>query len=197
MATELPELTVLDAEAWRAWLAEHHADPTGVWLRMAKKGRTEPTSLTYDQALDEAVCQGWIDGQIRRADEASFWQRFTPRRARSIWSVNNVVRVQRLTSEGRMRPAGIAQVEAAKADGRWEAAYAGQATMEIPEDLVAALAANPAAKAMFDVLTSQNRYSILHRLHTGSARTRPNRLAGFVDMLARGETIYPQRARPQ
>jgi uncharacterized protein YdeI (YjbR/CyaY-like superfamily) len=196
MAAELPELTVPGAEGWRDWLAEHHADPTGVWLRLAKKGYTEPTSLTYDQALDEAICQGWIDGQIRRADGASFWQRFTPRRARSIWSANNVVRVERLTAEGRMQPAGLAQVEAAKANGRWEAAYAGQASIDIPDDLAAALAANPAAQAMFGTLTSQNRYAILHRLHTGSARTRADRLEKFVAMLARGETIHPQRGRP-
>jgi uncharacterized protein YdeI (YjbR/CyaY-like superfamily) len=196
MVAPQPELTVPDAPAWRDWLAEHHADPTGVWLRLAKKGHTEPTSLTYEQALEEAICQGWIDGQNRGGDAASFWQRFTPRRARSMWSANNVVRVERLTAEGRMRPAGQAEVDAARADGRWEAAYAGSSTMEVPDDLAAALAADPAAQAMFDVLTSQNRYSILHRLHTGSARTRAARLAGFVAMLARGESIYPQKARP-
>jgi uncharacterized protein YdeI (YjbR/CyaY-like superfamily) len=195
MATEMPELTLADAAAWQGWLTEHHADSTGVWLRLAKKGRTEPTSLSYDQALDEAICQGWIDGQVRGGDAMAYWQRFTPRRPRSIWSANNVVRVERLTAEGRMLPAGLAEVEAAKANGRWEAAYSGSASIEVPDDLVAALAANPSAKAMFDVLTSQNRYSILHRLHTGSARTRSDRLSGFVAMLARGETIYPQKAR--
>lgn len=198
MAADPPELTVRNADAWRAWLIDNHDEMTGgVWLRLAKKGHTDPTSLSYDQALDEAVCQGWIDGQVRRGDESSFWQRFTPRRARSMWSANNVVRVARLTAERRMRPAGLAEVDAAKADGRWEAAYAGQSAMEVPDDLAAALAANPAARAMFDVLTSQNRYSILHRLHTGSQRTRADRLAGFVAMLARGETIYPQKARPR
>ena len=197
MAADPPELTVTDADAWRAWLVDNHLDVTGgVWVRLAKKGHTDPTSLSYDQALDEAICHGWIDGQVRRGDATSFWQRFTPRRPRSIWSANNVVRVARLTAEGRMRAAGLAQVEAAKADGRWEAAYAGQSSMPVPDDLAAALAANPAAQAMFDVLTSQNRYAILHRLHTGSQRTRPDRLASFVAMLAGGESIYPQTRRP-
>ncbi len=134
MADELPELTVADTSAWRAWLAEHHDDPNGVWLVLAKKGTTTPTSLTYEQALDEALCHGWIDGQIRRRDESTFRQRFTPRRARSAWSRRNVGHVQRLSAEGRMHPAGVAHVERAKADGRWVTAYAGQASIEVPPD---------------------------------------------------------------
>ncbi len=117
MSEQPPELLVVDALAWRAWLGEHHEESTGVWLSLAKKGITEPTSLTYDQALEEALCHGWIDGQVRRLDERLFRQRFTPRRARSSWSKRNVGIVERLTSEGRMQPAGMAAVERAKADG--------------------------------------------------------------------------------
>ena len=197
MAQEPPELVVPDADAWRDWLAAHHDDPVGVWLVLAKRGAAGPTTLTYDQALDEALCHGWIDGQVRRRDEATYRQRFTPRRARSPWSARNVGIVARLVEEGRMRPPGLAEVERARADGRWDAAYAGQATAEVPDDLVAALAGNARARAMFDVLTAQNRYAIIYRL--GAARraeTRARRLAEFVEMLARGETPYPQKRRP-
>ncbi|MEU4481270.1 YdeI/OmpD-associated family protein [Micromonospora sp. NPDC023966] len=197
MAQEPPELVVPDADAWRDWLATHHDDPVGVWLVLAKRGAAGPTTLTYDQALDEALCHGWIDGQVRRRDEATYRQRFTPRRARSPWSARNVGIVARLVEEGRMRPPGLAEVERARADGRWDAAYAGQATAEVPDDLVAALAGNARARAMFDVLTAQNRYAIIYRL--GAARraeTRARRLAEFVEMLARGETPYPQKRRP-
>jgi uncharacterized protein YdeI (YjbR/CyaY-like superfamily) len=187
-------LTVADAAAWRAWLSEHHKESEGVWLRLAKKGTTEPTSLTYDEALDDALCHGWIDGQVRRVDERTYRQRFTPRRARSTWSERNVGHVERLAREGRMQPAGVAEVERAKADGRWDAAYAGQATMEVPADLTAALDAEPGARAMFDVLTSQNRYAILFRIHDAKrADTRTRRIEQFVAMLARGETPHPQR----
>lgn len=193
MAAE-PDLTVADAAAWRDWLGEHHESPPGVWLVLAKKGTTRPTSLTYDQALEEALCHGWIDGQARRRDEATYVQRFTPRRARSPWSQRNVDRVERLEREGRMRPAGVAEVERAKADGRWDAAYRGSATIEVPDDLAAALTAEPRAGAMFDILTSQNRYAVLYRI-AGAKRadTRARRIDQFVAMLARGETVYPQK----
>jgi uncharacterized protein YdeI (YjbR/CyaY-like superfamily) len=194
MGDELLELTVPDAGAWRTWLAAHHADPSGVWLVLAKKGTIEPTSLTYEQALDEALCHGWIDGQIRRRDERTFRQRFTPRRARSAWSERNVGHIERLLSEGRMHPAGVAEVERAKADGRWETAYAGQASIEVPADLASALAREPSAQAMFEILTSQNRYAVLYRIHTAKrASTRAQRIEQFVAMLARGETVHPQR----
>jgi uncharacterized protein YdeI (YjbR/CyaY-like superfamily) len=198
VAEELPEVTVPDATEWRVWLGEHHESSAGVWLRLAKKGATEPTSLTYDQALEEALCHGWIDGQVRRGDERSYRQRFTPRRVRSAWSKRNVAHVERLTGEGRMRPAGLAAVERAKADGRWEAAYAGQATIEVPDDLAGALRADPAAGAMFETLTSQNRYSVLLRIDAAKrADTRARRIERFVAMLARGETLHPQkRTRP-
>jgi uncharacterized protein YdeI (YjbR/CyaY-like superfamily) len=197
VAEEPPTLTVPDAAAWRAWLAEHHERSQGVWVRLAKKGTTEPTSLTYAQALEEALCQGWIDGQVRRADERTYRQRFTPRRARSAWSQRNVGHVERLTSEGRMRPAGAAAVERAKADGRWEEAYAGQAAIEVPADLAAALDAEPAARAAFETLSSQNRYAVLWRIGQAKrADTRARRIERYVAMLARGETLHPQRRPP-
>jgi uncharacterized protein YdeI (YjbR/CyaY-like superfamily) len=128
MPVDLPELTVLDAAAWRAWLGEHHGDPAGgVWLVLAKKGTTRPTSLGYEEAVEEALAHGWIDGQNRRRDEATYLQRFTPRRARSNWSQSNVRRIERLTAEGRMHPAGVAEVERARADGRWPALTDGGA----------------------------------------------------------------------
>jgi uncharacterized protein YdeI (YjbR/CyaY-like superfamily) len=194
VAADPAELTVVDDGAWRAWLGEHHGETAGVWLVLAKKGTVEPTSLSYDQALDEALCHGWIDGQSRRRDEATYLQRFTPRRMRSPWSARNVGLVARLVADGRMRPAGLAEVERARSDGRWDAAYAGQASTPVPADLASALAAEPHAQAMFDILTSQNRYAILHRLDSAKrAETRARRLEKFVAMLALGQTIYPQK----
>ena len=196
MAVELPELIVRDAAAWREWLANHHADPTGVWLVLAKKGTEKPTSLTYDQALEEALCHGWIDGQAGRRDESTYRQRFSPRRRRSAWSKRNTGIAERLIAEDRMRPAGHAEVERAKADGRWEAAYAGPASMEVPADLAEALATEPKAQAMFEGLNSQNRYAVLYRI-AGAKRpeTRARRIEQFVAMLARGETVHPQKSR--
>jgi uncharacterized protein YdeI (YjbR/CyaY-like superfamily) len=194
MSEELPELIVADMSEWQAWLHAHHGQPSGVWLVLAKKGSSAPTSLTYAQALEEALCHGWIDGQAKQRDDATYRQRFTPRRARSMWSQRNVERVARLSSEGRMRPAGLAEVERAKADGRWAAAYAGQATTEVPADLASALAKAPRAQAMFAILTAQNRFAILHRVAaTQRAETRIRRIEHFVAMLARGETVYPQK----
>jgi uncharacterized protein YdeI (YjbR/CyaY-like superfamily) len=196
---EQPELIVKNAAAWRAWLRKHHDDPVGVWLVLAKKGTVVPTSLTYDEALEEALCYGWIDGQVKQRDDATYKQRFTQRRKGSAWSKRNVGKAERLVAESRMHPAGVAEIERAKADGRWEAAYAGPASIEVPADLAAALAADPAAQAMFDVLTKQNRYAILYRLTTvRRAETRARRVEQFVSMLSRGETFYPQkRARGQ
>jgi uncharacterized protein YdeI (YjbR/CyaY-like superfamily) len=167
-----------------------------VWLVLAKKGTTDPTSLSYAAALEEALCHGWIDGQARRRDERTYVQRFTPRRRRSMWSQRNVGIVERLTAEGRMHPQGLSEVARAKADGRWEVAYAGPATAEIPADLTEALAARPEAQAMFENLTSQNRFAVLHRLGAAKRQeTRARRIEQYVDMLARGETFYPQRQR--
>jgi uncharacterized protein YdeI (YjbR/CyaY-like superfamily) len=195
---EQPELVVTDAAAWRDWLRANHADPTGVWLALAKKAAFShpepPTRLTYAEALDEALCHGWIDGQARRRDELTTFQRFTPRRARSPWSARNVGYVARLVDEGRMQQAGLAEVERAKADGRWDVAYAGPATAVVPDDLAVAIAADPAAAAMFERLTSRNRYAMTHRLgQLKRAETRTRRIGEYVAMLARGETIYPQK----
>lgn len=192
---ELVELLLPDVEAWRDWLDAHHGDHPGVWLVLHKKGGCT-TALTYEQALDEALCFGWIDGQVARRDDESYRQRFTPRRPRSAWSARNVGHVERLTRAGRMRPAGLAAVDAARPDGRWESAYRGQASMEVPPDLARALAADPAAAATFEELDSANRYAIVYRL--GAVKrpeTRERRLAEYVAMLARGDSIHPRRPR--
>ncbi len=161
---------------------------------LARKGIVKATSLTYSEALEEALCHGWIDGQARGLDELTYRQRFTPRRRRSVWSKRNTGIAERLQLEGRMRPAGIAEVERAKTDGRWEAAYAGPAGIEVPVELAAALAAEPRAQKMFEALNSQNRYAILYRIATAKrADTKAQRIERFVAMLAHGETIYPQK----
>lgn len=198
VSDELLALTVADGAAWRAWLQEHHNDDSGVWLTLAKKGAAAPTSLTYDQALEEALCHGWIDGQIRGGDKYSYRQRFTPRAPRSGWSKRNVATADRLIAEERMQASGFAAVERAKADGRWDAAYAGAASIEVPADLATALDAHPAARRMFQNLNSRNRYAVLYRIETAKrAETRSRRIEQFVAMLARGETIYPNTARDQ
>ena len=192
----LPELLVADAAGWRTWLDDHHSNSQGVWLVLAKKGATNPTTLSYNEALDEAICFGWIDGQLGHRDATTFRRRFTPRNARSPWSQRNVAIAERLSASGRMHRSGEDEVRQAKADGRWKAAYAGQAGADIPPDLASALKANPGAHAMFQTLTSANRYSILYRI--GSAKkteTRARRIEQFVEMLAQGETIHPQGPR--
>jgi uncharacterized protein YdeI (YjbR/CyaY-like superfamily) len=196
MAVELEELLVKDAAEWRAWLEQHHADSAGVWLVLHKKGGTV-TELDYEAALQEALCFGWIDGQGRRRDEESSFQRMTRRGPRSVWSERNVDRIGRLEAAGRMTPAGRAAVEGAKADGRWEAAYSGSASAVVPADLAAAIAAVPRAQAMFDVLTSVNRYALIYRTNAvKQASTREKKISLFVEMLARNETPYPQAKRP-
>ncbi|KAI1773909.1 bacteriocin-protection, YdeI or OmpD-associated-domain-containing protein [Hypoxylon cercidicola] len=194
----LPTLTVSDAAAWSSWLFRSSATSKGVWLTLAKKGATAPTSLTYAQALDEALCHGWIDGQKGQGKDAStsFAQRFTPRATRSAWSSRNVANVRRLEREGRMTEAGNRAVEAAKADSRWKAAYSGQATAELPPEFLAAVAAVPAAQATYEGLTRQNRFAIYYRLVSVKTQAgRERRIAAFVDMLARNETPFPQKQR--
>jgi uncharacterized protein YdeI (YjbR/CyaY-like superfamily) len=187
------ELIVDDVAAWRAWLDQHEDDSDGVWLLLAKKGTTQPTSLTYAQALDEALCSGWIDGRRQSVDAAVFRQHFTPRRRASLWSQRNVGIVERLRAEGRMRARGQAEIDRAKHDGRWERAYGGPALAEVPDDLAAAFAASPAARDAFDGLTRQNRYAVLHRVLTApSAASRQARIAKLVAMLEQGDTPYPQ-----
>ena len=195
-SAELDELIVADADALRAWLSANHATSPGVWLALTKKGGTV-TTLTWQQAVDEALCFGWIDGQGRKADEETSRIRFTPRRPRSSWSQRNVAHVARLEAQGRMRPPGRAAVDAAKADGRWAAAYAPPSEAEVPADLLAAIAVDPAAQAMFDVLTKANRFALIHRVNAVKrAQTRERKIAEIVAMLARHETIYPQKAKP-
>ena len=161
---ETPELLVATVTDWRRWLEENWQDEAEVWLILAKKGIVEPTSLTYDQALEEALCFGWIDSQLAKRDAATYRQRFTPRKPRSPWSLRNTSIVSALLLEGRMHEAGIREVERAKADGRWDVAYAGQSTIEVPEDLALALAANPEAAERFNALKRSDRFSILYRL---------------------------------
>lgn len=188
---------VADAAAWRTWLDGNHARSPGVRLVLARKGTTHPTMLSYDEALDEAICFGWIDGQLARRDAATFLRRFTPRNARSSWSERNVAIAERLSASGRMHRSGDDEVRRAKADGRWEAAYAGQSGAVVPEDLARALAASPRAQAMFQTLTAANRYSIVYRVQSAKrAETRARRVEQFVEMLARGETFHPQGPRP-
>jgi uncharacterized protein YdeI (YjbR/CyaY-like superfamily) len=190
---EVPELVVADAAAWQHWLRRHHGQSPGVWLVLAKKGTVDPTALSYDQALDEAICFGWIDGQTGRRDSTTFRRRFTPRKARSPWSQRNTSIAESLMATGRMHTAGEAEIARAKGDGRWDAAYAGQSSIEVPDDLAIALAAQPTARAMFEILTSQNRYAVLYRIgNAKKAETRARRIEQFVAMLARGETVYPQ-----
>lgn len=194
MSQPPPEpFVVADAAAWRAWLDRHEDDSDGVWLVLAKKGVTEPTSLTYAEALDEALCSGWIDGQKRSLDASTFLQRFTPRRKASLWSERNIGLVAALTADGRMRARGQAEIDRAQADGRWERAYAGARSAEVPDDLLAALEVSPAAAATFATLNGANRYAVLHRLMTATnATTRANRLEKLVALLERGETPHPQ-----
>jgi uncharacterized protein YdeI (YjbR/CyaY-like superfamily) len=191
---EVPELIVPDASAWRDWLAGHHAEPRGVWLVLSRKATTTPTRLSYGEALEEALSYGWIDSQARPRDEATYRQRFTPRRRRSPWSKRNTLIAERLIGEGRMQPAGMAEIERARADGRWQAAYPGSAAIEVPGDLAAALDAEPAAKAAFALLSSANRYAVLYRVQQAKRpETRLRRIEQFVAMLGRGETVHAQR----
>ncbi|WP_448071957.1 YdeI/OmpD-associated family protein [Georgenia yuyongxinii] len=192
-----PELLVPDAAAWRAWLAQHHDAVPGVWLVLGKKGGTV-TTLSYAQALDEALCQGWIDGLTRSRDAATYLQRWTPRRARSQWSARNIEHVARLEREGRMREAGRAQVRAAQADGRWARAAGGRRPVELPDDLAAALAASPRAQQMFHVLTATNRFAVISQVTEAKRpETRARRIARLVQQLADGVTPLPQKQRPE
>ncbi|MCY4753066.1 YdeI/OmpD-associated family protein [Pelomonas aquatica] len=178
------------AKAFETWLKKHHASSDGLWLMIAKRGASQP-SVTYAEAVEIALCWGWIDGQKKGLDDQHFLQRFTPRRARSIWSKINVDKVAALIEAGRMQAPGHAQIEAAKADGRWAQAYDGARTSTVPEDLLAALDAEPKAKAFFATINATNRYAVLWRIQTAvKAETRARRIAQLVEMLARGETIH-------
>jgi uncharacterized protein YdeI (YjbR/CyaY-like superfamily) len=188
---DLPIITFTTDTAWRDWLTHHHADSPGLWLKIAKKNAPTPT-VTYSDAIDEALCQGWIDGQKRPHDDHHWLQRFTPRGPRSRWSQRNRERAENLITTGRMQPAGQAQIDAARADGRWDAAYPGQATATVPDDLQAALDANPTAAQAFAALNSANRFAILYRIHDAKRpTTRAARIEKYVTMLAAGDTIHP------
>ena len=189
-STDLPVLPFTSKKKWADWLARQHDKSTGVWLKLAKKGSEIP-SVTYDEAVDAALCYGWIDGQKKGFDDKYWLQKFTLRGARSIWSKINTERVKKLIKNGEMRPAGLKAVEAAKQDGRWDAAYESQKNISVPDDLEAALDQNPKAKVFFATLNSANRYAILFRIHNAKkAETRLRRIQQFVEMLERGEKLY-------
>lgn len=188
---ELPRMGFRDVDAWAAWLAANHASSAGIWMEIAKAG-SGGLSCTYSDAVDVALCYGWIDGQKASGDEQVWLQRFTPRRPRSRWSKINRGRAEALIAAGRMTRAGMAEVDKAKRDGRWAAAYEGQAAATVPDDLAAALAANPAAAEFFGHLDSRNRYAILYRVQDAKRpETRARRISTFVEMLANRETIHP------
>jgi uncharacterized protein YdeI (YjbR/CyaY-like superfamily) len=191
MAEELEIRPFASAEEWEEWLRERHETVPGVWIKFAKKASGLPT-VTYLEALHAALRYGWIDGQARSLDDTHYLQRFTPRRARSIWSKRNREFATALIEAGEMEPAGLREVERAKADGRWDAAYDAPSTATVPEDLQTALDANPAAADFFAGLDGQNRYAILHRVQTAKKpETRARRIEKLVAMLAAGETIHP------
>ena len=195
---DLPVKRFASRSAWEAWLARHHDTSAGVWLELAKQ-ESGLKSVTRPDALEVALCYGWIDGQAASVDTKRWRQRFTPRRPRSKWSQINCAAVEQLHAEGRLAPAGIREMEAAKRDGRWSAAYASPRTMAVPEDLRAALQHHPRAERAFAQLDSQNRYAILYRLHDAKkSDTRERRLATFIGMLEAGETLHPKKsARPR
>jgi uncharacterized protein YdeI (YjbR/CyaY-like superfamily) len=187
----LPSIAFASAVEWERWLEENHGEAEGVWIEMAKKG-SGIESVRYPEVLDCALCYGWIDGRREALDERYFLQRFTRRRARSRWSRINREKAEALIADARMRPAGLAEVERARQDGRWEAAYEGSRRIAIPEDLQRELDARPEAGAFFAELSSQNRYAILYRLQEAKRpETRARRLEKFLAMLEAGETIHP------
>jgi uncharacterized protein YdeI (YjbR/CyaY-like superfamily) len=190
MKEELEQRLFATPKAFETWLAKNHAKSPGLWLRLGKKGAVRK-SVTYAQALEVALCYGWIDGQRNTWDEETFVQRFTPRTKRSPWSKINTEKANALIAAERMQPPGLAEIERAKADGRWEAAYAGQRDIGVPDDLAAALAKNAKARKVFEQLDRVNRYAILYRIGSVKrAETRARKIAGYVEMLERGEKIH-------
>ena len=190
-AAELPTLSFAAPRAFSDWLADHHASSRGIWLRLAKKA-SGTVSITYAEAIDVALAWGWIDGQKQRGDEASWLQKYTPRGAKSVWSKINREKALALIEAGTMQPAGLAEVERAKGDGRWDMAYDSPSQATVPDDLQAALAKNARAAAFFATLDARNRYAVLWRVQTAKkAETRARRIADLVAMLARGEKVHP------
>jgi uncharacterized protein YdeI (YjbR/CyaY-like superfamily) len=187
----LPVLAFDSTQAWDAWLSAHHAGSPGLWLKIAKKG-SAGQSISYPEALDVALCHGWIDGQKGRHDDDYWLQRFTPRKPGSNWSKINTERAAALIASGRMRPAGLREVERAQADGRWERAYHSQSRIAVPEDLARALAANPQARDFFATLDGTNRYAVLYRITSAKRpETRAKRIDTFVAMLSEHKKIHP------
>jgi uncharacterized protein YdeI (YjbR/CyaY-like superfamily) len=187
----LPTMPFEHQQSWEAWLEEHHADSQGFWLKLAKKESGIP-SISFAEALESAICYGWIDGQRALFDEQYYLQKFTPRRPKSVWSKINCGRATELLAAGKMRPAGLRQVEQAKADGRWEAAYESQSKIAVPPDLQSELDNNPKARDFFSTLDSRNRYAILYRVQSAKKpETRAARIQQFVEMLANNQKIYP------
>jgi uncharacterized protein YdeI (YjbR/CyaY-like superfamily) len=187
VTADYPTLTFKSQKAFTAWLAKQHSSSDGIWIKIAKKASGIP-SVTYAEAVEVALCYGWIDGQMKRVDDDFFVQKFTPRRERSKWSKVNIGKVEKLIAAGKMQPAGLAEIDRAKADGRWEAAYDSAKTATVPHDLVEALDREPAAREEFAKLKSSERYSILYSLQDAKRpETRARRITKFVDMLASGE----------
>jgi uncharacterized protein YdeI (YjbR/CyaY-like superfamily) len=190
MKSELPILPFASQSKWADWLAKQHDKSAGVWLKLAKKDSGIP-SVTHAEALEIALCYGWIDGQGKGYDDPYWLQKFTPRKPKSIWSKINVEKVERLIASGQMKPAGLKAIEAAKADGRWEQAYSSQKNISVPEDFQSALDKNKKAKAFFETLNSTNRYAFLFRIETAKkAETRTKRIQQFVEMLEKNEKFH-------
>ncbi|MGZ9222794.1 MAG: YdeI/OmpD-associated family protein [Anaerolineales bacterium] len=187
---DIPILPFASKKKWADWLAKQHDKSSGVWLKLAKKG-SEIRSVTYDEALEAALCYGWIDGQKKAFDDKYWLQKFAPRGPKSIWSKINTGKVEKLIRSGEMKPAGLKAIDAAKQDGRWDAAYESQKNISVPDDFQAALDKNLKAKAFFTTLNSVNRYAILFRIHNAKrAETRVRRIQQFVEMLERGEKLH-------
>jgi uncharacterized protein YdeI (YjbR/CyaY-like superfamily) len=192
---ELPVIAFKSQQAWDAWLSSQPAQSKGLWLKLAKKS-AGAASVSRAEAVDTALCHGWIDGQLDSFDDKYWLIRFTPRQSRSMWSEKNRARALELVELGRMEPAGLNEIERAKKDGRWNTAYAAQSTAQVPDDLRAALAKNKKAKSFFETLDSRNRYAILHRTHNAKKpATRIARIEKFVAMLIEGKTIYPLKSK--
>jgi uncharacterized protein YdeI (YjbR/CyaY-like superfamily) len=194
---DLPVIAFKSQQAWDAWLTSQPAQSNGLWLKLAKKS-SGIASVSRPEAIDTALCHGWIDGQLDSFDDNYWLVRFTPRQSNSKWSEKNRARALQLVELRRMQPAGLNEIERAKKDGRWDAAYASQSTAEVPDDLRAALAKNKRAKNLFETLDSTNRYAILYRIHDAKkAETRTARIEKYVAMLIEGKTIYPRKTQPQ
>jgi uncharacterized protein YdeI (YjbR/CyaY-like superfamily) len=192
---DLPVVAFKSQQAFDSWLASQGADCRGLWLKIAKKS-SGIASISRDEAVDAALCHGWIDGQLDRFDEAHWLIRFTPRQSSSKWSEKNRARALELVALGRMRPAGLSEIERARKDGRWDAAYAAQSTAQVPDDLRLALSKSRKAKAFFETLDGKNRFAILYRIHSAKkSETRAARIEKFVAMLVAGETLHPRATR--